>query len=82
MNHFRPGDLIMIFIGSPESVPYIIHKLEKVSTIQSKHVSQYDILFYKPDGGIGRVDIVHTFHLQECDSERCINFLSWYMIKK
>jgi hypothetical protein len=80
--HFKKGDLILIFIGSPENTPYIIHSVERVNAIQSKHVSEHDILYYKPDGTLGRVDIIHAFHAQDCNFPKCKNFFDWYISKK
>ena len=82
MSHFSPGDLIMIYIGSPEDMPYIVYKVEMISSTTNKHTSNYDIIYYKPDGTLGRVDMVHVFHVQECDSSNCKNFFEWYINKK
>jgi plasmid stabilization system protein ParE len=80
--HFKKGDLILIFIGSPGNIPYIIHSVERVNMIQSKHVSGHDVLYYRHDGTLGRVDIFHVFHAQDCYLPKCKNFFDWYISKK
>ena len=79
--HFKKGDLILIFIGSPGNIPYIIHSIERVSMIQSKHTSAHDILYYRHDGTLGRVDIFHVFHAQDCSSPKCKVFINGFMNK-
>ena len=80
--HFKKGDLILIFIGSPGNIPYIVHSIEQVSMTQSKHVSAHDILYYRHDGMLGRVDVFHVFHAQDCNLPKCKNFFDWYISKK
>jgi hypothetical protein len=80
--HFKKGDLILIFIGSPGNIPYIIHSIEMVNTLKSKHVSAHDILYYRHDGTLGRVDVFHVFHAQDCNLPKCKNFFDWYITKK
>jgi hypothetical protein len=80
--HFQKGDLILIFIGSPGNIPYIIHSIERVSMLQSKHVSAFDVLYYRHDGTLGRVDIFHVYHAQECSYAKCKDFISKLFSKK
>jgi len=79
--HFTKGDLILIFIGSPGSIPYIVHSVERVSMTQSKHVSAHDILYYRHDGTLGRVDIFHVYHAQDCSYKKCKDFIIGFMNK-
>jgi hypothetical protein len=53
-----------------------------VSLSKNSATSEHDILYYKPDGTLGRVDIVHTFHAQDCHLPKCKNFFDWYINKK
>jgi hypothetical protein len=80
--HFKKGDLIIVLFGNIYSMPLIIHNIESVGNIQSNHVSNIDILFYRTDGTIGRVDLFHVFHAQECNAFYCNKFLKNYKIKQ
>lgn len=80
--HFQKGDLILIFIGSPGNIPYIIHSIERVSMTQSKHVSAFDVLYYRHDGTLGRVDVFHVYHAQDCSYAKCKAFISKLISKK
>ena len=51
-------------------------------TIKSKHISSHDILYHRHDGTLGRVDIFHAFHAQNCNLPKCKNFFDWYISKK
>jgi hypothetical protein len=79
--HFKKGDLILIFAGSPENIPYIVHSVEHVKSIQSKHTSEHDILYYRHDGALGRVDIFHVYHAQDCNHQKCKDFIVGFMNK-
>lgn len=80
--HFKKGDLILIFVGESSNIPYIVHSIERVSMVQSEHVSAFDILYYRHDGTLGRVDIFHVFHAQDCDHPKCKSFIAGILNKK
>jgi hypothetical protein len=76
--HFKKGELVIIFMGFEYSDPVIIHSIDKMGHVQSRHVSNFDILYYKKNGTVGRADIFYVFHAQECDAVYCKKYLKLY----